>query len=147
MEFKQRWIIGVSSFLILFFIFTNLYTIHPTVWDPRSAGVGGAASKEDFALAQTVDFSRGEFIGYQNDIMTVYETQKRLGMDISLLLDATDLSGFEWIIINRAGLDEEGLFSTHTRQIIAEMKQLDEKEGAEYNRMYESNNLAVLQRR
>lgn len=146
-EYKDSFMVGISAILILFFISVNLFTIHPTMWDPNASGVGGAASKEDFSMAQTVDFSVGDIIGYQNDIMTVYEVQKKLGTDTSLLLDPTDLNTFKWIIVNRPSMNEEAIYSSDTKNVLEKMKQLESGNSPDYNRLYESNNLAILEKR
>ncbi len=146
-EYKNSLLVGFSAILILFFISINLFTIHPTMWDPNASGVGGAASKEDFAMAQTVDFSVGNIIGYQNDIMTVYDVQKILGDDTSLLLVPTNLSKYKWVIVNRASMGEEAIYSSYTKDILDKIKQLESGNSPDYNRLYESNNLAVLEKR
>lgn len=146
-EFRNNIVIGFSSFLILFYIFVNLFTIHPTIWNPDSPGIGGAASKEDFALAETIDFSIGDIIGYQNNIMTVYESQKKLGTDTTFLLDPIDINRYKWVIVNRAGLEEIGIYSNYTKEVVAQIKALEAGDTPDYHRLYESNNLAVLEKR
>ncbi len=147
LEFKNSFMVSVSTVMILFFIFSNLFTIHPTLWDPKANGVGGAASREDFAMADTVNFSRGEIIGYQNDIMTIYERQKIMGTDAYFLVDPVEINRYRWIVINREGLNEEGLYSSYTKDVIAAMVQLEASNDPGYNNMYESNNLAVFEKR
>ena len=146
-EFKNKIAVSLSGLAILAFIFINLYTIHPTIWNPESRGVGGAALREDFALAEKVDFTNGGVVGYQNNIMTIYEVQKILGTDAYFLLDDIELDRYRWIIVNRPGLEEEGLYSEYTRKIIADMAMLDSGNSVDYNRIYESNNLVIFQRR
>ena len=147
LEFRNSFMISVSVVMVLFFIFTNLFTIHPTLWDPKSSGVGGAASQEDFALSDSIDFTRGTILGYQNDIMTIYERQRVLGDDAFFLIDPVEINRYRWVIINREGLNEEGLYSSYTKDIIAAMGHLDESTNRNYNRMYESNNLVVFEKR
>jgi len=144
-EFKNKLMIGVSAFMILFFLFINLFTIHPTIWDPNSSGVGGAASREDFAMAKTVDFSDGEILTYQNDIMTIYAEQNKLGTDAYFLFEPVDINRYKWVIINRKALVEEGLYTTFTKEAIEKMAAIESGDNPDYNRLYESNNLAVLQ--
>jgi hypothetical protein len=146
-EFRNKLALSFGIFFILFFIGVNLYTIHPTVYDLETEGAGGSAQEEDFAMAHTIDFSRGETLGYMSDIMAVYEAQNRLGTDATFLLDPVDCDTFGWVIINRAGLVEAGLYSSHTMEIIDRMKSLERDGGRKYNRVYESNNLTVLQQR
>jgi len=146
-EFENRLVKGFSVLVVAAFIFINLFTIHPTIWNPEAEGVGGAATKQDFALARTVDFSLGDVIGYQNDIMTVYEVQTIEGTDAYFLLDPVELDNYDWIIINRAGLEEEGLYSEYTRETIDRMASLESGDSPEYNLIYESNNVIVLEQR
>ncbi len=146
-EFRSQLVSALSIFFVAFFIFLNLYTIHPTVWDAQAPGAGSAATRQDFALAQTVDFSRGEVIGYINNITTIYEAQNKEGTDAYFLLDPVDFNRFEWVIINRDGLQEEGLYSADSEEAIEKMVSLEADAGTAYNRVYESNNLLVLKQK
>jgi len=62
-EFKRPVVKVFSVAFIFIFIFVNLYTIHPTLWDFRAKGAGGAAEKKVVALARSIDFSSGEVLG------------------------------------------------------------------------------------
>ena len=146
-EFRHKLTVYFSMFLILFFIFINLYTIHPTLWDQGASGAGGAAHPDDFALAETIDFSNGNILGYQNSITTIYDAQNELGTDAFFLVDPIDLKDFRWVIINRASLKEEGLYSEYTRNMIRAMEHLEIEESTGYYKIYESNNLCVLEQR
>ncbi len=146
-EFRNKIAAYFSVAIVLFFIFVNLYTIHPTVWDPMDEGAGGAAQKEDFALAATLDFPREDILGYMNNIMTIYEVQNTMGTDAFFVLDAIDFKDYEWLIVNRASLKEQGLYSEFTRKLISEMARLEARASTNYARVYESPNIAVLRLR
>ncbi len=145
-EFRSRFVKAMAVALVLAFAFINIYTIHPTLWDSRAPGAGGAAGREDFALAETVSF-REEVIGYMTNIMTIYSVQNTLGMDTSLLVDSIDFDNFVWVIINRPGLHEEGIYTSFTRETMDKMTMLEAGDNPAYVRTYESNNLAVLKQR
>lgn len=145
-EFRGRFVKAMAVSLVLAFAFINLFTIHPTLWDARAQGAGGAAGREDFALAETVNF-RDNIIGYMTNIMTVYSVQNTMGTDTTLLAESLDLDDFEWIIINRQGLHEEGIYSRHTRETVEKMTTLESADNPMYVRTYESNNLAVFKQR
>ncbi|MBI2869868.1 MAG: hypothetical protein HYX96_08600 [Chloroflexi bacterium] len=144
---SRKWLARAGLFFIILFLSLNLYTIHPTIWNPKADGSGGAAWREDFALAEKVDFAQGPVLADLNTLMPIYFLQNRMNVDAYALSDPMDLKVFNWIVVNRSGLEEEGLYTKYSLAAIADMKSLVKEEPAFFNKAYESGNLAVFRRR
>lgn len=128
------------------YVLINLYTIHPTEWDPTSKGSGATASFQDFSLANTVDFRQGEILGTTNNIAAIYGTQNVQGNDLFGLSRGVNFGDYTWIVVNRKALEEEALYSRVTINSMDEMRRLDEKGSPGFDTVFESNNLAVFER-
>ena len=106
-------------------------------------------SKEDYALAINFDFSSGDIIGHQNNLMSIYDVHSNLGENVFGPSQADiDLSEFDWIIINKEDLRQKLKRSSEpSTEAIAEMEQLIKEGSPDRNKIYESNNLSVFRSR
>ncbi|MBI2868310.1 MAG: hypothetical protein HYX96_00590 [Chloroflexi bacterium] len=147
LENRRRFLKAAGLFFVFLFMFINLYTIHPTTWNPDFPGSGGLAWRQDFALAEKRDFSDGKFIGNLNNLMPIYNAQHIEGTDAFSLFSPVDLMTFDRIIVNRRGLYDEGIFSEHTLALISGMSDLLKRGSNRYNLSYESNNVSVFEKR
>ncbi|QNT76162.1 hypothetical protein [Dehalogenimonas etheniformans] len=145
--------------VVVFFVAINIFTLHPTEWNPEVKGAGARASLEDFSLAQTLDFSalpRSQaqsnthvvsFLANLNAVMAVYYTDNVLGENAFSLESPIKFESFRWIVVNRRALDEEGLYTAATKSAIDEMRQLETSGSTVFNKIYESNDLSVFANR
>ncbi len=146
-EYKSKWLVRFCGAVIVLFLFSNMFTIHPTEWNPDEIGSGGTASLQDFTLAETIDFSQGRLLANLNNITSIYYVQNvETGTNIYTLPRNIDINEYSWIIINRKGLDNEGLYSESTFDAIAKLRKLDKEDSSSFYTAYESNNLSVLKR-
>ncbi len=136
---------GVASALIAY-VLINVYTIHPTEWDPTSKGSGATASFQDFSLANTVDFRQGDILGTTNNISAIYGTQNVQGSDLFGLSRGVNFDDYTWIVVNRKALEEEALYSRVTINSMDQMKRLDQEGSPGFDTVFQSNNLAVFER-
>jgi hypothetical protein len=114
----------------------NIYMIETTAWDVRAEGVPVSPSLEDYALANTFNFSRGTIIGYPNTVLAIYDVHNNLGTTYS---GEVNLTRFDWVIIQKKGLELEPRTET-----IAVLEHLAFECPAGYNKIYESDNLVVV---
>lgn len=143
---KQEWFRQIGIFLLVAFMFFNVYMIDSTAWDAHAEGVALATSEEDYALANAFDFSQGTIAAHQNDIMAIYDVYNNMG---KIAFDSVDinLTSFDWIIVQKEELRfEEKHYAKPRTEAIAEMQRLEEEGSTSYNRIYESNNLAAFKR-
>ena len=146
-QLRGRFTASLGISLVLVFLFINLFTIHPTVWNWKEEGAGGGAVREDYALATSVDFRHDAFLGYMNNIMAIYHQQNQLGTQIHLLTGKPVWEIYDRLIINRESLTAGGLYTDELRMLLLELKELDNNPGKGYHRIYESPNISVLQQR
>ncbi len=144
-EYRHKWLVRFSIVIVVFFLFSNMFTIHPTEWNPNESGSGATASFQDFILADTIDFSHGRILANLNNITAIYYKQNvQNGTNIYTITRNISIYNYDWIIINRTGLDEEGLYSKATFDVISELRKLYEEGSPSYYIAYESDNLLVL---
>jgi hypothetical protein len=144
-EYRSKLLVSSASVLVVIFLFINMFTIHPTKWNPYEPGAGATASYQDFTLAKTVNFKEGSILANMNNLSSIYYMQNVMGgTEIFSLSKSIDLNDFNWIIINRKGLDEEGLYSKATIDTVKELRNLDIQQSPVFNLTYESNNLVLL---
>lgn len=158
-DLKHRWQRLGAVALLAAFMAVNIYTLHPTEWNPQAKGSGARASLEDFRLAQTLDFTvlprlRAEFnadvvsfISNLNIAMAVYNTHNILGENAFSLEDPVTLADYRWVVVERRGLDEEGLYTSATKTAIEDMRRLEAAGSTAFNKIYESNDLSVFSNR
>jgi hypothetical protein len=138
---KTKWLIGVGIFLLFAFMLHNIYQIEPAAWDSK-VGAEMSPSEEDYALAETFDFSSGKIAASADNLLAIYDVSNNLGEDFKYV----DLSQYEWVIVNEEILQLE-YYSESAKQAIAEMKQMEKGGSPDRNTIYQSSNLSVFKLR
>ena len=141
---KYKWPRRVGVFLLVAFMLFNIYMITPIDY-AREEGVPSVTSEEDYALANTFDFSSGKIFGPQNPIVAIYDVHNNLGTVFSL--SEINLTKFDWIIIQKKTLELERRYPEPRTETIAALERLATGCSADYYKIYESNSLLVFKRR
>jgi len=143
---KYKWLRRIGLFLLVAFMIFNIYMINPYNYDPRAEGIALVTSEEDYALANTFNFTSGKVYGYQNPVMAIYDVHNNLGTSFTLY--EVDLAKFDWIIIQKKGLELEIKYHPEPRtETIAALERLATGGYANYTKIYESDSLLVFKRR
>jgi hypothetical protein len=120
--------------------------IDPVNYDIKTAGVPLVTSEEDYALANTFDFSSGKIFGPQNPVMAIYDVHNNLGTIFAL--SEVNLTEFDWIIILKKELElEKRDYPEPRTETIAALERLATECPPDYNKIYESNSLLVFKLR
>jgi len=145
---KHKWLRRIGVLLLIAFMLFNIYMIDPTAWDARAEGVSAATSEDDYALANTIDFSIGKIFGPPNALMAIYDVHNNLGTIWYGGVSEVDLTKFDWVIINKKELElEERYYREPRTETIAALERLATEGSTDYNKVYESNSLLVFKRR
>lgn len=142
---KRKLLTSIGIFLLVAFMFFNIYMIEPTTWDATAEGVPSAPTEADYALARTIDFSTGKIAGYQGSVMAIYDVRNNLGTCIYTSSEV-DLQNFEWVIVNKKEVElwrEYYRISETDTMIILE--RLVTEGSIDYDKIYDSNNLSVFE--
>ena len=143
---KYKWPRRVGIFLLVAFMLFNIYMISPKNYDPRAEGVPLVTSEEDYALANTFDFSSGKICGPQNVLMAIYDVHNNLGTVFTLSREV-DLTKFDWVIIQKKTMELEKRYYQEPRtETIAALERLATEGSADFSKIYESNSLLVFKR-
>jgi len=146
LKVKYKWPKRLSIFLLVAFIYYNIYVIEPATWDARAEMEPIATSDENYALANTFNFSSGKIYGHQNSLMAIYDVHNNFGTVFSL--SEVTLTKFDWIIIQKIGLELEKRYYQEPRtETIAALRHLATGYSTDYNIIYESNGLLVFELR
>ena len=144
---KRKLLTRIGIFLLVAFMFFNIYMIEPTAWDARAEGVPNATTAGDYALARTFDFSSGEPAGHQSSIMAIYDVHNNLGTRI-FASSEVDLQKFDWVIVQKQVLElEEKYYGEPRTEIIATLERFATEGSVDHNKSYESNSLSVFKLR
>ena len=145
---KYKWPKRVGVFLLVAFMLFNIYIIDPTAWDARAEGVPVATSEEEYALANTFDFSSGEIIGSRGIVMAIYDVHNNFGTISWTSVSKVDLTEFDWIIIQKKALELEKKYYQEPRtETIAVLRRLATEGSPDFNKIYESNSLLAFKLR
>ena len=118
----------------------------PTAWDAKAEGIPIATSEEDYALANTFNFSGEKIYGHQNSVMAIYDVHNNVGTIFTL--SEVDLTKFDWVIIQKKTLELEKKYYQEPRtETIATLERLATECSPDYNKIYESNSLLVFKLR
>jgi hypothetical protein len=143
---KSKWLRRIGVFLLIAFMLFNIYMIETTAWNARAEETVVAPSEEDYALANTFDFSSGKILGPQNNLMAIYDVHNNLGTIFGL--SEVNLTKFDWVIINKKELElEKKGYPEPRTETIAALERLATEGSCDYDKIYESNSLLVFKRR
>ena len=143
---KHKWPQRVGVFLLIAFMLFNIYMIKPSAYDVRAERISLITSEEDYALANTFNFSGGKIFGDQNTLMAVYDVHNNLGTIFSL--SEVDLTKFDWVIIQKKELELEKKYYQEPRtETIEALVRLATECSPDYNKIYESNSLLIFKLR
>jgi len=143
---KSKWLRRIGVFLLIAFMLFNIYMIETTAWNARAEEITGAPSEEDYALANTFDFSSGKILGPQNNLMAIYDVHNNLGTIFGL--SEVNLTKFDWVIINKKELElEKKNYPEPRTETIAALERLATEGSRDYDKIYESNSLLVFKQR
>jgi hypothetical protein len=140
---KYKAVKKMGVILIVSFMFFNIFMIDPSYWDGKNALETATPKFEDYALANAFNFSTGKVIGPQTSVLAIYDVQNNIG----LVMDYTNVNkwaGFDWIIINKPELELEKSYLPNSTTI-AFLEQLAFESSPYWQKIYESDNLVVLQ--
>jgi hypothetical protein len=137
---KHKWLKRVGVFLLIAFMLFNIYMTEPTAWDAGAEGAPVSPSLEDYALARTFNFSSGTIIGYENNVLAIYDVHNNLGTFFTYS-EEVNLTKFDWVIIQKKELE---LAREPRTETTAALGRLATECSVDYNRIYESNNLVVV---
>jgi len=140
---RYKWRQRVCVFLLVAFMLFNIYMIEPINYNPREEGVPLVTSKENYALANTFNFSSGKIFGPQTPLMAIYDVHNNLGTIFTL--SEVNLTKFDWIIINKKELYLEKKYFPGA-ETIAALERLATEGSADFNKIYESDSLLVFQK-
>jgi hypothetical protein len=147
-QLKRKWLQQFSIAVVAIYIFINLFTIHPALWNPEGVVSSPMPSQEDYSMANTMNFSRGSILSTSNELMTVYDIQNKAGMDAFSLNDYLKMTDFRWIIVNSIAINQsEGMFSRYTVDAVSAMRNLNAKGDINKNRIYESKTISIYKQR
>ena len=142
---KYKWLRRVGVCLLVSYMVFNLYMIPPTVWDPKADGVASATSREDYALANTFDFSGVRLAAHPNPRMAIYNVHNNMGGGI---FGNVELSEYDWVIVQKEVLRRMKQFHPEAgAEATAKMEELMKEGSPERNRIYDSTSLSVFKRR
>jgi hypothetical protein len=145
---RYKWLIRAGIFLLTAFMIFNIYQIEPTAWDARAEEIPSATLEEDYALANTFDFSTDKIATNTYSRYAIYDVQNNLGENALSISEDINLSEFDWLVIQKEALRLEQKYNPEPRtEAIAEMRQLVKECSPDRNRIYESNNLSVFKLR
>ena len=142
LKMRPRLIRPAGTSLLIVFMLFNIYMIESTAWDLKASEeeVPSAASEEDYALANTFEFSEGTMTAHQNNRVAIYHMDNYLSLDeLSLPTD------YDWIIVQKKSVELERKHYPDPRtEAIAELRELEQCGSASHDKIYESRNLAVF---
>jgi len=142
---KYKWLRRAGILLLIAFMLFNVYMINPRAYDPKTESLPVVPSEEDYALANTFDFSSGKIFGPQNPVMAIYDVANNLGTLFTL--SEANLTRFDWIIIQRKTLELERKYYPEPRtETIAALERLAIEGSADFSKIYESSSLLVFKR-
>jgi hypothetical protein len=141
---KHKWLRKIGVFLLVAFMLFNIYMIDPTAWDARAEARGTTEiSVEDYALANTFNFSSGKIFGDSNVLIAIYDVHNNLGTFLSST--EVNLTRFNWVIIDKKSMElEKKYYPEPETETIATLERLATDKDSDYNRIYESNSLLVF---
>jgi len=138
---KRKWLRRVGLFLLVGFMLFNVYMIEPIYWDPMAEGVPLVTPQEDYALANTFNFSNAKLFGFQNPLMAIYDVHNNLGT-IFAVYKEINLTNFDLIIIQKKEMElEEKYYPKPRTETIATLEHLTTECSVHFNKIYESNSL------
>jgi len=161
LESKRRWGKQLGIVLLASFMLSNIYMLPPMNWDLQTPGraEGQCVLREDYALAETIDFTGGTATSWKFNRVAIYDVQ----ISWPVPLDKIDVSRIEpdgvdavdWVIIKKKELEsyiggyhrfmEVGRLSRFKIDVLITLKELlTEDSSGGRDRIYDSNNLAVF---
>lgn len=144
-EIKQKSLLRLCMSVAAIFIFINLFTIHPALWNPRNVAAGPMPSREDYAMAQAVDISEGNMLSTSSDVLSIFDVQNVQGRNALNLQGDININNYRWVIVNeKAIIESEGLYNKSVSKAITDMLALDTLLAGTRNKVYASNNLSVF---
>lgn len=96
---KSKWLRRIGVFLMVAFMLFNIYMIPPSLWNARSGEIPAAPSVEDYALANTFNFSTGTILAPENSLMAIYDVHNNLGTLFTL--SEVNQTKADWIIVQK----------------------------------------------
>jgi hypothetical protein len=142
---KRKNLQRIGVLLLVAFMLLNIFMIDPSYWNAASAQTPGrtAPTLEDYALANTFNFSAGKILGLdQNVVAAIYDVHNNLGTIVNpnAIINVT---GFDWVIINKPELVIEKSQYPNSKTIeVLEQLALESSPG--WIRIYESNTILVI---
>jgi hypothetical protein len=140
---KHKWLRKIGVFLLVASLLFNIYMIDPTAWDAKAEERGSTeVSVQDYALANTFNFSSGTILGDSNALLAIYDVHNNLGSFLSFT--GTNLTWTNWVIISKIDMKLQiKYYGESSNETITAIEHFG-SEGSDYNRIYESNNLIAF---
>jgi hypothetical protein len=147
-ELRSKLVKGTLFLVLSIFIFINVFTIHPALWNSQKLIARPTPSQEDYALAKTINFTNANILSTSNDIFAIVDVRNFKGENAFTVVRPRNISEFQWIIVNRLEMiNTAELTSKFTLNIISAMQRLRIANSILTNKTYESNNIEMFERR
>lgn len=143
---EHKWLKQIGIFLLVTFLFYNIYAIEPSAWNPHAEGVAAAPSEEDYAFANTFSFHEDIILGaHQNTLMAIYDVHNHVGKNIFGSRNTMDdIQGYDWIVVQKKVLKLENKYSNKPLTgMLYNLSELEQHPPTNMDKVYESNNLAA----
>jgi hypothetical protein len=145
---KQKWILRIGVSIVVVFVFINLFTIHPSLWNSQATTTSSMPSQEDYSMAKTMNVSQRTVLSTSNEILAIFDIQNQRGTDVFGLQGLLNMNDYQWVIINSVTTNQsEGIVYKFTADALSSMRNLNTVGDVYHNRVYESNNISVLEQK
>jgi hypothetical protein len=147
-QVKQKWILRIGVLIAVIFIFINLYTIHPSLWNSEDINTSSMPSREDYSMAKTINVSQGKALSTSNEILAIFDIQNTRGTSAFGLQDSLKMNDYKWVIVNSVTTNQsEGIVYKFTADALSAMRDLNATGDIYHNKIYASNNISVLEQK
>lgn len=149
LENRSNWGRKVGMTLLAGFMIFSIFTLPRNTWDFKEPGIaaGDIALKEDYAVAETLALSP-DGAAYHNTRLAIYDVRGFFCRDLAPVPDVDKLEALDWIVIKKRQLltfKELRTRYPYSEAVVDRLTgMLTESSPGSRNRIYDSNNIAVL---
>jgi hypothetical protein len=145
LRFKHKLLKNTGIFLIIAFMLFNIYTIDPPYWDSQVQRSSTTGSIVEFTIANRFNFSSGNIVGPQGIEYAIYTVHNNLGVPFSV--SETNLTKFNWVIINREMLESERtyyqLLNVSEGEKLLPLNSLVNGDSSNFNKIFDSDSYSI----
>jgi hypothetical protein len=146
LKVKHKYLRTIGVLLLVAFMLFNIFMIDPSYWNVQDSQTPGRTSPtlEDYALANTFNFSSGTILSLdENVVAAIYDVHNNLGTIVNPNV-VINVTNFDWVIINKPELVVEKSQYPDSKTITL-LEQLAFESSPDWSKIYESNNLVVIE--